>query len=1274
MRFSDEHALQLFNPLTVSLRGVQLIEASAGTGKTWNISALYLRALLERKMTVEQLLVVTFTKAATAELRDRIRIRIAELYALIEGAEQFAELKPPPSTDPFLLEVLNWLKALPTNDIKDIRARLKLALQSFDQATIFTIHGFCQRALDDAPFVSGSPIGSELLADDSDIRDELIQDYWRRKVLASDADPMLIRALSLMGLNPKKLSEVLQRHLSKPLARLVWPNEQVNLESAKKYQADLLENWRKLRDFWLEDRVGICGQVAEKMNAGQLNKNSFSEESFQKAQQDWSTILRSSPWAEVTGDKKKIKLHLLRADKLHPTKEALKKGASPPKHGFYEHAQSYLEAKELFTEQADLITKTFLREMVETLLPKIKEHKRTLRIYSFDDMLSNLRDALMGPQGDALAEFLRIKFPIALVDEFQDTDPLQLAILEKIYFAQKSDAALFLVGDPKQAIYSFRNADLPTYLRARAQASALWTLTQNQRASLELIDACNTIFTHKEDAFLQEGLSYQTVSLGAKKRKHLEVDIEERAALNVWLLPKDDEGSYLNVSQCREHVAESCATEIVGLLNAGNQNQIRLAGRALQAGDIAVLVRSHLEGLLMRQALEKRGVACVERSPMNIFKTPDAEEWLCLLRALSEPRHVGKVLAAMTTRMMGYNAQKILDLKRSENELERLMGQFMRYHALWLKRGFGPAIRNTLDDFKVFETLLAAPDGLRRMTNLQHLMEWLQEISKVHQGPLALLRQYENALNIDQGGEEQEQRLETDAHLVQIMTIHRSKGLEFPVVFCPFIWTAASSDKSKGLALEYHDTESNTVMDYRNKDSINEKELDCIKDGQKAERQAEYIRLIYVALTRAAIRCYVVAGVFAGKTKGEPAQAASGTPLNHLIQFSKEQDTPLKGMHPIEQAWHDLATGSEIAKRSIQVSPLLKPSADCFEVLAEHAPTYAAEDPPRSIPDRFRVDSFSGLQRHGEWAVNHSMESDFTSSSLGKDHDGMEASQLDDVNDKNDIQAPVLSVQRQHVLSNDILRFPRGKHEGTFLHKVLEHADLSQEETWPHLVKNTLKEFSRFLNLDRAQVSAEKAQEMVLGMVKNIAECHLPQGFQLKEIERSCQLAELEFYLPAQNVSAQKLYELLLRHGVQIPKYQFEVLDGYLKGFIDLVFEHEGRWYVLDWKSNYLGDTPQQYAADSLQREMDKHGYVLQATLYSLALHRLLKQRLTDYAPNKHLGGAIYIFLRGYREEWRNAIHGETPGLWSFQPSDNLLNELDALFDGRSFNKVGKYA
>jgi exodeoxyribonuclease V beta subunit len=223
-------------------------------------------------------------------------------------------------------------------------------------------------------------------------------------------------------------------------------------------------------------------------------------------------------------------------------------------------------------------------------------------------------------------------------------------------------------------------------------------------------------------------------------------------------------------------------------------------------------------------------------------------------------------------------------------------------------------------------------------------------------------------------------------------------------------------------------------------------------------------------------------------------------------------------------------------------------------------------------------------------------------------------------------------------------------------------------------VKNTLKEFSRFLNLDRAQVSAEKAQEMVLGMVKNIAECHLPQGFQLKEIERSCQLAELEFYLPAQNVSAQKLYELLLRHGVQIPKYQFEVLDGYLKGFIDLVFEHEGRWYVLDWKSNYLGDTPQQYAADSLQREMDKHGYVLQATLYSLALHRLLKQRLTDYAPNKHLGGAIYIFLRGYREEWRNAIHGETPGLWSFQPSDNLLNELDALFDGRSFNKVGKYA
>ena len=1263
MQLPQLSAPSLFDPLKVTLRGVQLIEASAGTGKTWNISALYLRALIEHKLTVEQLLVVTFTKAATAELRDRIRGRIADLYALIEPVESWADLLASPSTDRFLLDLVEWLKSKPADEINDLKPRLKLALQSFDQATIFTIHGFCQRALDDAPFVSGAPLGSELIPDDSEIREERVQDYWRCKVLALDADPMLVRALSLKALNPKKLSEIVQLRLSKPLAHLIWPNESVNLESARKHEADLMDSWTKLQKLWHEDRAGICAPIAKMIALQQLSKVTFKESSFEQAQQDWTYVLQSGPWTELV----QSKLHLLNTDALKPTQEALRKGATVPEHAFYLLAKHYLDAKEQLSKQADLIVKDFVREMLDTVVPKIKEHKRTLRIYSFDDMLGNLRDALMGTQGEALAHFLRTQFPIALVDEFQDTDPLQLAILEKIYIHDQSESALFLVGDPKQAIYSFRNADLPTYLRARAQASARWTLTQNQRASQALIDACNTVFTQKEHAFLQEGLLYQSVSMGEKKRTILEDDTQERAALNVWLLPQDNEGAYFNVTQARVCSAESCASEIVRLLNAGRNNQIRLAGRGLLAGDIAVLVRSHLEGLLMREALSQRGVACVERSPMNIFKTPDAEEWLCLLRALAEPRHVGKVLAALATRMLGYNAQKILELKQSEHDLELLMGHFMRYHALWLKRGFGAAVRNVLDDFKVFEMLLVAPDGLRRMTNLQHLMEWLQDISRLHQGPLALLRQFEEVLRREQGGEEQEQRLETDAHLVQIMTIHRSKGLEFPVVFCPFIWTSVSPERGQGMAREYHDDEGNTVMDFRGDALIDHDRLTEIKEAQHKEREAEYVRLIYVALTRASLRCYLVAGVFAKKNKEDPTKVASQSPLNRLIEHAGLQNTKPKAMHELEQRWHDLAASTDHARHAIQVCTLIEPSAERFEVLAEPAPLFRAEEPPRSIPYRFRVDSFSGLQKQGETVVSSTLESDFTSSAVGKDHDGMGDLQEVSENEAVETEAEDIPQTGKRISSSDILKFPRGKHEGTFLHKVLEHADLSRAESWPALIQKTLDEFSQLLNLERAQIKPEKAREMVLGMVRHIAECQLPQGFSLQAVSRTRQFVELEFYLPIHQVSPHALYALLQRHDVAIPRYQFEVLDGYLKGFIDLVFEHHGQWFVLDWKSNHLGDHPQDYADQPVQTEMNKHGYVLQAVLYSLALHRLLKQRLPDYSPSKHLGGVLYVFLRGFREQWRGEMPSHvTPGLWSYQPTEALLTDLDLLFDGQA--------
>ncbi|MEA5098061.1 MAG: UvrD-helicase domain-containing protein, partial [Burkholderiaceae bacterium] len=487
-----------FDVFNCQLDGTSLIEASAGTGKTWNICGLYLRLLLERKLDVQQILVVTFTNAATAELRDRIRSRIAEMRDHLSGQPQAA-------TDPFIRDLTETLENRRGIARDLLMARLELALQTFDEASIFTIHGFCQRALADSAFAAGQAFALELQPDDSDLMIEAVHDFWRQHIASNRIGMELAAYLLQKNDTPEKFAALLKRHLAKPLAQNLWPQD----EAPAFDHAALAGAYAAAQANWATNRKNIVELLKSSKD---LKQTSYKPASIDSAIADYDAFFSAgNPFNSGIKDNR---LQLLRSSRLSVGAGTKIKGV-PPQHEFFNLAETLLAERER-TEQAlerkrlDLI-QTLLDETSQT----VYQRKRERRLLSFNDILYNVHLALQGNRW--LAESLRQRFPAALVDEFQDTDPLQFSVFNTIYGASKNP--LFLVGDPKQAIYRFRNADLDTYLSAKQQTSAIYSISHNQRSTQGLIGALNDLFSANQQAFMLPGLDYQRVGFGSKPRK-----------------------------------------------------------------------------------------------------------------------------------------------------------------------------------------------------------------------------------------------------------------------------------------------------------------------------------------------------------------------------------------------------------------------------------------------------------------------------------------------------------------------------------------------------------------------------------------------------------------------------------------------------------------------------------------------------------------------------------------------------------------------------------
>ncbi|AYC31010.1 exodeoxyribonuclease V subunit beta [Pseudomonas cavernae] len=1178
---------------TSAFDGRSLIEASAGTGKTWTLTALYARLLLERQLSVGQILVVTYTTAATAELRERIRTRLAELLAIYAGT---------PSQDAFLSELHR------RHPGEDARRRLLLAVHGFDEAAIFTIHGFCQRALQDAAFEAGGDFDSELTQDDREVLDALLADAWRHELAA--AEPAWARFLARSKITPGLLRQQLRQHLGKPYLR-IEPREAVGADELEAASAA----WAQAAQLW---RDGGAALIEALRAHGGLSQSTHKlvKLPLWAAELDAYFADPAALFEAPDGLAKCGAAALLKATK---------KGHDAPQSAIAEAFDALVEAlaQALPAGQQRLIALQV--KLLDRLNAELPARKAAQRLLAFDDLLNRLNEALHGAAGDDLASTLRTQYPLALIDEFQDTDPVQYAIFDRIYPVSPGQAGgdLCFVGDPKQAIYAFRGADLATYLKARDAAARRYDLPFNYRSTPELIAALNQLFARPQP-FAEQGLDYPPVSASSKPRARLVLpDADSGAPLAlVWLA---DEG--LNKGRAGELAALDTAQRIAALLAASARGEAYFAddkGRApLKGGDIAVLVASHREAASVASELAARGVPSVRRGRDSVWHSEEAGELAAVLAAYAEPGREGLLRYALATRLLGRDAQQLARCQDDERAWDKERSDAEQYHQLWQQHGFMRVFRAWLDQEGVAERLLAGLDGERRLTNLLHLAELLQSERLQRPGLEALLAWFNAQRGSEGAGEDALLRLESDAERVQIVTIHTSKGLEYPLVFCPFLWDGRLLGQHKSSA-RCHDEEGRPLLD------LGSARLDERLEQARREQFAEKLRLTYVALTRARDRLWLHWGPVAvpkpsQKTGALPDEGLHSSALAWLLhgrELSGADALGELGGHLNERSGAALAAELDaLANASgglIARLPLLGQESSAAGQLRGVAPA-ALQRFARSLSSAWRIGSFSGL------AAGLHMEA--------PDRDGLVMP---------DASEP----------GTGFFAFPRGARAGTCLHAILE--DWARGKgALADLVEPALSAHGIPADTWGAIASQQLQQVLDSDLDGN--------GLRLADLQAARRLPELGFTFPVADLDVQRLRAILSdpAMGLAEPlreaaaRLEFDSLKGFLKGFIDLTFEHRGRWYIADYKSNWLGPDPSYYGGERLLQALAGEHYYLQYLIYLVALRRFLRQRLSDFA-DEQLGGAFYLFLRGM----------PTAGVYFARPSAALLDALDELFVG----------
>lgn len=1166
-----------FDLLACPLAGTNLIEAAAGTGKTYAIAGLYIRLVVEKGLSPGQILVMTYTVAATEELKERIRNNLRDAaWAFAQGT----------SDDPFLKGLLERCDT--ESGRKLVHNRLRDALRNFDEAAVFTIHGFCQRMLQEHAFESGSFFDAKMITDQEEIKREMIEDFWRTHLY--DALPEIGGYALMNRLNPESLSELLTDKMLHEDIRIIPDTTEPSVEDIKELLTAIKDEYDRLAAVW----PGVREEVRDKLKDPGIKANIYGNrvDRFIASLDDYVSARQRFflPPEDLT---------CFTTEKLACS---MKKGCAPPVHGIFPLCQSLLEKTVDLKKMLDRYLLYLKAELFRTIRLGLSIRKQEKNILFYDDLLSRLKSALAGRSGPALAEAIRGKYKAAMVDEFQDTDPTQYAIIHAVFGG--SDSILFLIGDPKQAIYSFRGADLFAYMKAAAHVDAKYGMSTNWRADSGLIKAVNALFSCREDPFVYEEIGFHPAEAGnLAERTSCRIGSVPEAPFRLWFVASESTRP-LGKQDARLRIARAVAAEISRLLDLARRNLAVIDNRPLREGDIAILVRRNREVLQMQAVLHSLGIPCVVSSADNVFESPEAEEIDRVLSAVARPGNERMVRRALATCLMGFDGPDLDRLMADEAAWGGHLARFRRYHDLWRGRGFMRMFRQWLTDGGVRSRLLALRNGERSLTNVLHLAEILhRQALEENLGMTSLLKWLSKQRRHERTDQEEHQlRLESDDNAVRIVTVHKSKGLEYPVVFCPFAWDGAQIRKTPFM---FHDEKSDRmpVCD------LGSDHVEGHKNSAVRELLAENIRLLYVALTRAKHRCYFVWGRF-----NEAGASAPFYLLHSRQQPSRDDFIPqMTSNYQSLSAQEMLRQLEAIAQRSDGgMAATEMPEGMCFP----YSRAAVEKENLDCRPFEGRIDA--------SWKVTS-----FSYLISGRP----QSTDLPDYDTPLSDERSDLPDDAAGAITDNILDFPKGTRSGTFLHALLEGLDFSERDGG--IISRSVRDKLEEHGFDT------RWEPAISRMFRNVTDCPLDtdaEPLQLSAIGRADRINELGFYFPLKPITSRGLARLFGRHGIggdagnvrqHLGRLHFNVISGYMRGFMDMVFRHKGRYFLVDWKSNFLGSQVAAYEQKALFKAMNDGFYLLQFHLYAIALHRYLSKRVPGYDFHRHFGGVYYLFLRG---------------------------------------------
>ncbi|MGD9003669.1 MAG: exodeoxyribonuclease V subunit beta [Desulfobacterales bacterium] len=1199
--------------INTPLEGINLIEASAGTGKTYTIEGLFLRLILEKQLQVDQILVVTFTKAATEELKDRIRNK------LLRAEKAFAEGS---AEDPLLMALLER-----HTDPAAAISMIHDALVEFDRAAIYTIHGFCARILFEHAFETSNLFDTELVTDSSEWERDVVEDFWRRHFY--DAPLECIRYLTQKLKGPASF----QHLLGKIGAAEIDIIPQIRKPHLKALPA-FRKTYQRVKNQWPEARQAVkkalrdpalsgtqYGGLTSARNTADISRRDLTISTLIEAMDRY--LAASNVGFPLFKNFEKFTARKLAA--------SVRKGQAPPGHDFFNACDElYRCAADLEMELQQYLV-YLKKQLLDTAPSELKIRKAEKNIQFFDDLLTLVKQALATKKGNPLADAVRQKYHAALVDEFQDTDSVQYDIFARLF--SDPDSLLFMIGDPKQAIYSFRGADVFSYLKAARDAQSRFTLTENWRSAPALITAVNTLFSNLKTPFLFKEISFEPARAGEKSEQERKNGI---TPLTIWYLDSRahaDQNKPITKTAATRLIAEALAAEICRIADAETT--------PWQLGDMAVLVRTNRQARLVKKCLSAKGLPSVLYSTGNIFDSREAMEIEKILLSISEPDNLGLLKAALAMDMMGARGEDLLasdaDIRQWEDQLIRIR----EYAQLWQRSGFMPMFRILLNRENVRQRLLSFNDGERRLTNVLHLAEIIHQESTRRDlgisGTLKWLAEQRDPKSPRL--EEHQLRLESDAQAVKIVTVHKSKGLEYSVVFCPYAWEG-SFVKDPDIVFHQFDTPGDSPR----------LTLDLGSNAHGAnliyaqnELLAENIRLLYVALTRAKSKCYLAWG------RINTAESSALSYLLHAetnaaeLERSADMVADLKRQVIAKSDADRLADLSQLVKKSrgsIEVVSVPEPSDHRFVAQPDASESLSCRNFTGKINTRWKVSSYSALVSRRIADIDL------------PDRDALGERVRHHADNADDEITFQTSSER-----DPIFGFPKGSRAGNFFHDIFEHLDYT--DAFSDASQQTIQRALRAYGFDSSW------HPVVSDTITNVL--HVPLTTEKPELRLSTidfehRINEMEFYFPLNTIQPSTLQSVFKQHGAiatdpdlptQMEKLTFSPVAGFMKGYMDLVLQHQERFFLLDWKSNYLGPTIDHYRRDVLGDVMRTEFYVLQYHLYVLALCQYLRLRNPAFRYESDFGGVVYVFIRGIDQR-----RSPDSGIYCDRPKATLINAL----------------